>query len=83
MPSPTISNQAASYIDTVWLLMITFLTVGYGDFFPVTLTGRAIAVVTVLVGQVYAAMIIGIVHTKLKLTDQDITVFNILENKYR
>jgi hypothetical protein len=50
LESPEISSQAVYYTDTVWLLMITFLTVGYGDFYPVTHTGRALAVATVLIG---------------------------------
>jgi len=33
-------------LNTMWLIMITFLTVGYGDMFPRTYCGRSIAVAT-------------------------------------
>jgi voltage-gated potassium channel len=39
-----------SYWDGVWLAFITGATVGYGDFFPKTGPGRAVAVVVVLAG---------------------------------
>jgi voltage-gated potassium channel len=39
-----------SYWDGVWLAFITGATVGYGDYYPKTGPGRAVAVVVVLMG---------------------------------
>ena len=36
--------------DALWWAIVTVTTVGYGDFFPVSATGRIIAVVMMLVG---------------------------------
>jgi hypothetical protein len=47
------------------MLLITFLTVGYGEYYPVTFTGRVVAILTVIIGQVTSAMIIGIVHNSI------------------
>ncbi len=33
-------------LNTMWLIMITFLTIGYGDMFPKTYCGRSISVAT-------------------------------------
>jgi voltage-gated potassium channel len=39
-----------SYPDALWWAIVTVTTVGYGDRFPVTAGGRAVAVVLMLVG---------------------------------
>jgi voltage-gated potassium channel len=39
-----------SYHDALWWAVVTVTTVGYGDRFPVTAGGRAVAVVLMLVG---------------------------------
>ncbi len=45
-PDSTISNLA----DGIWWAFVTCTTVGYGDEFPVTTTGRVIAVLLMLAG---------------------------------
>ncbi len=39
-----------SYPDALWWAIVTVTTVGYGDAYPVTAAGRAVAVVLMLVG---------------------------------
>ncbi len=39
-----------SYADSLWWAVVTVTTVGYGDRFPVTAGGRAVAVILMLVG---------------------------------
>ena len=39
-----------SYKDAIWWAVVTVTTVGYGDRFPVTEGGRAVAVVLMFVG---------------------------------
>ncbi len=39
-----------SYADSLWWAVVTVTTVGYGDRFPVTVGGRAVAVILMLVG---------------------------------
>lgn len=46
----------------MWLTIVTFLTVGYGDFYPTTNLGRYIMILTVMGGQLYSALVIGLIH---------------------
>jgi voltage-gated potassium channel len=45
-----------SYWDGVWLAFITGATVGYGDLYPRTGAGRAVAVIVVLAGWAYLSL---------------------------
>ena len=59
--NPSVSNEPVTYFNAFWMLSITFLTVGYGDYYPMTFPGRIIAVITTVLGQLYAAIVVGIV----------------------
>lgn len=44
------NDEFESLLDGIWWSLITFSTTGYGDMVPVTIGGRVLAVVTILVG---------------------------------
>ena len=44
------SGRVNSFFDALWWSAATITTVGYGDIYPVTTTGRIIAVFTMVVG---------------------------------
>jgi hypothetical protein len=77
------SAAPITYKDAIWLQIITFLTVGYGDYYPMTYIGRVISILTVLFASVYSAVVIGIVHNHLRPTEIDKAVYNFLANKDR
>jgi hypothetical protein len=45
-----ISESITNYREAVWLMIITFVTVGYGDFYPTTYPSRYITIITALGG---------------------------------
>ncbi|CAF5030258.1 unnamed protein product, partial [Rotaria sp. Silwood1] len=49
----------------MWLFVITFTTVGYGDFTPSTYCGRTIAAMIALVGVLSTALLISVLAQKL------------------
>jgi voltage-gated potassium channel len=49
--------------DAMWWAIITLTTVGYGDVYPITAPGKAVAAVTAVLGLVMLALPVGIVAT--------------------
>lgn len=45
-----IDASVKTYRNAIWLVIITFLTVGYGDYYPTTNGGRYIAIITTVGG---------------------------------
>ncbi|XP_030605732.1 intermediate conductance calcium-activated potassium channel protein 4 isoform X4 [Archocentrus centrarchus] len=62
------SEEPTGHMDTaLWLIAITFLTVGYGDVAPKTSCGRAVCLFTGVMGVACTAMLVAIVTEKLAL----------------
>lgn len=51
------SANITSFGDAIWWAFVTITTIGYGDYYPVTLEGRAIAVVLMLSGLALVSII--------------------------
>ena len=60
----------------MWLIAITFLTVGYGDIVPNSFCGRGIAVLTGILGTGCTALIVAILARKLELSRAEKYVHN-------
>jgi voltage-gated potassium channel len=56
------SGKFSSYLNALWLIIVTIFTVGYGDIVPQTDIGRAIAILAALSGLIFSATLIGLVH---------------------
>ncbi|XP_052809203.1 small conductance calcium-activated potassium channel protein-like [Mya arenaria] len=61
-------NVHASFLNCMWLIAVTFLSVGYGDIVPTTYCGRAIAVMTGMMGAGCTALIVAILAKRLELS---------------
>ena len=51
------SGDFKTYWDGVWWAVVTVTTVGYGDIYPTTVTGRLVAIVVMLVGVGFLAVL--------------------------
>ncbi|KAJ0066168.1 hypothetical protein NL108_001402, partial [Boleophthalmus pectinirostris] len=61
-------RAAADHMNTaLWLIAITFLTVGYGDVSPNTGCGKAVCLLTGVMGVACTAMLVAVVTKKLAL----------------
>lgn len=60
--------QPMSFADALWSLVITILTIGYGDVVPQTAPGRAFAVAAGVSGMIATAVTIAVMSHYLVLT---------------
>lgn len=58
----------SNLLNTMWLVAITFLSVGYGDIKPSTYCGRGIAVITGMMGAGCTALVVAVLARKLELS---------------
>lgn len=65
-----------SYLESMWLVAITFLTVGYGDRTPQSYCGRYISIVTGCMGVITTALLVAIIARYLQQTRSEKYVFN-------
>ncbi|KAH3771229.1 small conductance calcium-activated potassium channel protein 2-like [Dreissena polymorpha] len=71
-------GTADSYIEVMWLIATTFLTVGYGDKIPQSYCGRYISICTALMGVVTLALMVAVLAQKLEQTRSEKYVFNMM-----
>jgi hypothetical protein len=58
----------SNFLNTMWLVAITFLSVGYGDIKPSTFCGRGITVITGMMGAGCTALVVAVLARKLELS---------------
>ena len=56
-------EEHANLLNTMWLIAITFLSVGYGDIVPNTYCGRGIAVTTGMMVIIFIVTLIQLFFT--------------------
>ncbi|XP_046401103.1 small conductance calcium-activated potassium channel protein isoform X3 [Ischnura elegans] len=61
-------EEHANLLNTMWLIAITFLSVGYGDIVPNTYCGRGIAVTTGIMGNGTMALVVAVLLNKVTLS---------------
>ena len=66
--------------NSVWLIIITMTTVGYGDLFPQTPMGRYVAIFAALLAVVLVALAVGAVTDRLTLTRDESKVLEFMDN---
>lgn len=71
-------DDHANLLNAMWLIVITFLSVGYGDIVPNTYCGRGIAVSTGIMGAGCTALLVAVFSRKLELTRAEKHVHNFM-----
>lgn len=53
--------------SSMWLVIITLTTVGYGDIYPCTFPGRCVTIIIALSGSLLMALVVTIVTAQMEL----------------
>ena len=69
-------SPESSFLNSMWLIAITFLTIGYGDMTPSTYCGRFVSVLTGLMGVGTTALLVAVLASKLEQTRPEKYVHN-------
>lgn len=64
--------------DTMWLIPITFLTIGYGDMVPHSVCGKMVCLFTGVMGVGCTALIVAVAAQKLEFTKAEKHVHNFM-----
>nr|XP_008518297.1 PREDICTED: intermediate conductance calcium-activated potassium channel protein 4 isoform X2 [Equus przewalskii] len=71
-------NATGQLSDTLWLIPITFLTIGYGDVVPGTMWGKIICLCTGVMGVCCTALLVAVVARKLEFNKAEKHVHNFM-----
>ncbi|WP_434356959.1 potassium channel family protein [Parasalinivibrio latis] len=77
--NPAANIQSSS--DALWWVFVTISTVGYGDYFPVSFGGRAVAVVLMIAGVGLFGTISGLVTSFISTPEQTMKRQLVTENR--
>ncbi|XP_069915623.1 small conductance calcium-activated potassium channel protein 1 isoform X1 [Oryctolagus cuniculus] len=68
----------SSFLGAMWLISITFLSIGYGDLVPHTYCGKGVCLLTGIMGAGCTALVVAVVARKLELTKAEKHVHNFM-----
>ncbi|XP_071743733.1 small conductance calcium-activated potassium channel protein isoform X15 [Lepeophtheirus salmonis] len=71
-------DEYANILNSLWLVAITFLCVGYGDIVPNTYCGRGMCLLCGMMGAGCTALLVAVVSRKLELTRAEKHVHNFM-----
>uniref|UniRef100_A0A7M4DXW2 Potassium calcium-activated channel subfamily N member 1 n=1 Tax=Crocodylus porosus TaxID=8502 RepID=A0A7M4DXW2_CROPO len=75
----TVRQEVTSnFLGAMWLISITFLSIGYGDMVPHTYCGKGVCLLTGIMGAGCTALVVAVVARKLELTKAEKHVHNFM-----
>ncbi|KAG5856422.1 hypothetical protein ANANG_G00007790 [Anguilla anguilla] len=71
-------DVTSNFLSAMWLISITFLSIGYGDMVPHTYCGKGVCLITGIMGAGCTALVVAVVARKLELTRAEKHVHNFM-----
>ncbi|XP_061838902.1 small conductance calcium-activated potassium channel protein 2 [Nerophis lumbriciformis] len=72
------NDVTSNFLGAMWLISITFLSIGYGDMVPHTYCGKGVCLLTGIMGAGCTALVVAVVARKLELTKAEKHVHNFM-----
>jgi voltage-gated potassium channel Kch len=68
------TNDFRYFIDALWFIYVTFLTIGYGEYSPKTNLGRLIGIATAILGTILVSLLAVTVqeYYNLKIKEKNV-----------
>jgi len=67
-----------NYADSVWVIIITMMTVGYGDIYPETHLGRMVAFLSTLIGMLIISLLVVTLSRVVEFTPDEKIAHNLI-----
>ena len=74
-----INNSYLDYGNCFWNVFITMTTVGFGDYYPISLLGRIICMISALFGNVLVSMNINYLQRKTEISSDEQNAFSFIQ----
>ena len=72
-------NDLQSLQNSIWLIIVTMITVGYGDIFPKSHFGRFIIISASILGMLLVSMIVVSLAVLTEFTDEEKKAYNVIK----
>ena len=69
--------------DTLWCVLVTMSTVGYGDYYPLTHVGRIVMVASMVAGTIYSSLIVAVAVQAVQFNVRESAFVSILDRRVR
>uniref|UniRef100_A0A3B4V3K3 Small conductance calcium-activated potassium channel protein 1-like n=1 Tax=Seriola dumerili TaxID=41447 RepID=A0A3B4V3K3_SERDU len=77
-----VRDLSSNYMEALWMVSVTFLSIGYGDVVPHTYCGRSICLLTGIMGAGCTVLVVAVVARKLELTRAEKHVHNFMMDSH-
>ncbi|RBQ23559.1 Voltage-gated potassium channel [Candidatus Methanobinarius endosymbioticus] len=58
-----VNNSMNNFVDSFWYVLVTLITVGYGDIVPTTTGGKVIGIMLIIVGLIVFGTLTGVISS--------------------
>jgi hypothetical protein len=69
------------FMDSIWVILLSVSTVGYGDIFPETDYGRFVLVLHQVAGVVVLSTLVAVLQSKLSLSNRCVEQMSLSTNR--
>ncbi|VDI79461.1 potassium intermediate/small conductance calcium-activated channel subfamily N member 3 [Mytilus galloprovincialis] len=76
-----LDSRHSNILNSMWMIAITFLSVGYGDLVPNTYCGRGIAIATGVMGAGITAILVAVLTQWVEMSLAERNVMNFMHSK--